>query len=131
LYMSWIICLHGVPNKIVSDRGTQFTSHFWQQMHEALGTNLNFSSAYHPQTDGQTERTNQILEDMLKACALQDQSGWDKILPYAKFSYNNSYQVSLKMSPFQALYGRSCRTPFQWDQPREKHVFGLDIFTRS
>jgi hypothetical protein len=100
LYMSRIVCLHGVPKKIVSDRGTQFTSHFWQQLHEALGTHLNFSSAYHPQTDGQTERTNQILEDMLRACALQDQSGWDKRLPYADFSYNNSYQDSLKMSPF-------------------------------
>jgi hypothetical protein len=100
LYMSRIVCLHGVPKKIVSDRGTQFTSHFWQQLHEALGTHLNFSSAYHPQTDGQTERTNQILEDMLRACALQDQSGWDKRLPYAEFSYNNSYQASLKMSPF-------------------------------
>jgi transposase InsO family protein len=102
LYMSWIVCLHGVPKKIVSDRGTQFTSHFRQQLHEALGTHLNFSSAYHPQTDGQTERTNQIFEDMLRACVLQDQSGWEKRLPYAEFSYNNSYQASLKMSPFQA-----------------------------
>jgi hypothetical protein len=127
LYMSRIVCLHGVPKKIVLDRGTQFTYHFWQQLHEALGTHLNFSSAYHPQTDGQTERTNQILKDMLRACALQDQSGWDKRLPYAEFSYNNSYQASLKMSPFQALYGRSCRTPLQWDQPREKKVFGPDI----
>jgi hypothetical protein len=70
LYMSWIVCLHGVPKKIVSDRGTQFTSHFWQQLHEALGTHMNFSSAYYPQTDGQTERNNQILEDMLIACVL-------------------------------------------------------------
>jgi hypothetical protein len=127
LYMSQIVCLHGVPKKIVSNRGTQFTSHFWQQLHEALGTHLNFSSDYHPQTDGQTERTNQILEDMLRACVLQDQSGWDKRLAYAEFSYNNSYQASLKMSPFQALYGRSCRTPLQWDQPGEKQVFGPDI----
>jgi transposase InsO family protein len=100
LYMSQIVCLHGVPKKIVSDRGTQFTSHFWQQLHEALGTHLNFSSAYHPQTNGQTERTNQILEDMLRACALQDKLGWNKRLPYAEFSYNKSYQASLKMSPF-------------------------------
>jgi transposase InsO family protein len=123
LYMSRIVCLHGVPKKIVSDRGTKFTSHFWQQLHEALGTHLNFSLAYHPQTDGQTERTNQILEDTLRACALQDQSEWNKRLPYAEFSYNNIYQASLKMSPFQALYGRSCRTPLQWDQPGEKQVF--------
>jgi transposase InsO family protein len=97
LYMARIVCLHGVPKKIVSDKGTQFTSHFWQQSHEALGTHLKFSSAYHPQIDGQTERTNQILEDMLRACALQDKIGWDKRLPYAEFSYNNSYQASLKM----------------------------------
>jgi transposase InsO family protein len=80
LYMSRIVCLHGVPKKIVSDRGTQFTSHFLQQLHEALGTNLKFSSAYHSQTDGQTKRTNQILEDMLRACALQEKIGWDKRL---------------------------------------------------
>jgi IS30 family transposase len=70
LYMSQIVCLHGVPKKIVSDRGMRFTSHFWEQLHEALGTHLNFSSAYHPQTNGQTQRTNQVLEDMLRACAL-------------------------------------------------------------
>jgi hypothetical protein len=74
-----------------------------------------------------TERTNQILEDMLRACALQDKIGWDKRLPYAEFSYNNSYQASLKMSPFEALYRRNCRTPLYWDQPGERQVFGLDI----
>jgi hypothetical protein len=127
LYMSQFVYLHGVPKKIVSDRGTQFTSHFLQQLHEALSTHLNFSSAYHPQTDGQTERTNQALKDMLRAYVLQDQSGWDKRLPYAEFSYNNSYQDSLKMSLFQALYGRSCRTSLNWDQPGEKQVFGPNI----
>ena len=70
LYMEKIVCLHGVPKKIVSDRGTQFTSHFWQQVHSLLGTKLNFSTTYHPQTDGQTKRINQILEDMLRAYAL-------------------------------------------------------------
>jgi hypothetical protein len=127
LYMARIVCLHGVPKKIVSDRGTQLTSHFWQQLHDALGTHLKFSSAYHPQTDGQTERTNQILEDMLRACALQDKIGWDKILPYAEFSYNNSYQASLKMSPSEVLYRRICITPLHWDQPGERQVFGSDI----
>jgi transposase InsO family protein len=71
LYMSRIVCLHGVPKKIVSDRGTQFTSRFSERLQEALDTQLHFSSAYHPQTDGQTERVNQILEDMLRACGLQ------------------------------------------------------------
>jgi hypothetical protein len=69
--MSRIVCLHGVPKKIVSDRGTQFTSRFWKRLHESMDTKLNFSSAYHPQTDGQTERTNQVLEDMLRVCALK------------------------------------------------------------
>ncbi|WVZ71519.1 hypothetical protein U9M48_020095 [Paspalum notatum var. saurae] len=127
LYMSRIVCLHGVPKKIVSDRGTQFTSHFWKRLHESMGTKLNFSSAYHPQTDGQTKRTNQILEDMLRACAIQYGASWDKSLPYAEFSYNNSYQASIKMSHFQALYGRRCRTPLHWDQPREKQLFGPGI----
>jgi hypothetical protein len=68
---------------------------------------------------------------MLRACALQDQSGWDTRLPYVEFSYNNSYHDSLKMSPFQALYGRSCRTPLQWDQPGGKQVFGPDILLEA
>ena len=127
LYMERIVCLHGVPKKIISDRGTQFTSHFWQKLHESMDTKLNFSSAYHPQTDGQTERTNQILEDMLRACALQYGTSWDKSLPYAEFSYNNSYQKSLKMAPFEALYGRKCRTPLFWNQTGESQVFGPDV----
>jgi transposase InsO family protein len=95
LYMSRIVCLHGVPKKIVSDRGTQFTSKFWERLHETLDTQLCFSSAYHPQTDSQTEIVNHILEDMLRACALQYERSWDKSLPYAEFSYNNSYQERL------------------------------------
>jgi transposase InsO family protein len=107
--MSRIVCLHGVPKKIVSDRGTQFTSKFLERLHETLDTQLRFSSAYHSQTDGQTKRVNKILEDMLRAFALQYGRSWDKSLPYAEFSYNNSYQKSLKMAPFQMLYGRRCR----------------------
>lgn len=116
LYISRIVCLHGVPKKIVSDRGTQFTSRFWEKLHECMDTKLNFSSAYHPQTDGQTERVNQILEDMLRACALKYGRSWDKSLPYVEFSYNNSYQVSLMMSPFEALYEQKCRTSLFWNE---------------
>jgi transposase InsO family protein len=105
LYMPRIVCLHGVPKKIVSDRGTQFTSRFWKRLHESMDTKLNFSSTYYPQTDGQTERTNQVLEGMLRACALKHGRSWDKILSYAEFLYNNSYQASLMMAPFEALYG--------------------------
>jgi transposase InsO family protein len=127
LYIARIVCLHGVPKKIVSNRGTQFTSRFWEKLHEALDTKLNFSSAYHPQTDGQTERVNQIHEDMLRACALKDKKSWDKCLSYAELSYNNSYQESLKMSPFEVLYGRKCRTPLFWNEPGENEVFGPEI----
>ena len=80
LYMSRIVCLHGVP-KIMLDRGSQFMSKFWKKLHESMDTKLNFSSAYHPQTDGQIERTNQILEDMLRAYALKYGKSWDKSLP--------------------------------------------------
>jgi transposase InsO family protein len=119
--------LHGVPKKIVSDKGTQFTSRFWERLHETLDTQLRFSSAYHPQTDDQTERVNQILEDMLRACALQYGSSWDKILPYAEFSYNNSYEESLKMVPFEMLYVRRCRTPLFWNETGEWKVLRPDI----
>jgi hypothetical protein len=78
LYIARIMCLHVVPKKIVSDRGTQFTSRFWEKLHEVMDTRLNFSSAHHPQTDGQTKRVNQILKDMLRACALKDIKSWDK-----------------------------------------------------
>jgi transposase InsO family protein len=111
LYMSRIVSLQGVPKSITSDRGSLFTSTFWLRLHQALGTMLKHSTAYHPQTDGQTERVNQILEDMLRSCALSHGPKWEDSLPYAEFSYNNSYQASLKMSPFEALYGRMCRTP--------------------
>jgi transposase InsO family protein len=126
-YILLELCLHGVPKKIVYDRGTQFTSRFWEKLHEAIDTKLNFSSAYHPQTDGQTERVNQILEDMLRACALKDKRNWDKCLPYVEFSDNNSYQKSLKMSPFEVLYGRKCQTPLFWNEPKENQVFGPEI----
>jgi hypothetical protein len=81
-----------------------------------MDTKLNFSSAYHPQIDGQMERTNQVLEDMLRACALKYGKGWDKSLPCVEFSYNKSYQASLKIALFEALHGRKCRTPLYWNQ---------------
>jgi hypothetical protein len=98
LYMSRIVCLHGVSKKIVSNKGTQFTSKCWERLHETLDTQLRFSSTYHPQTDGQTEIVNQILEDMLRAYALQYGRSWDKSLSYTEFPYNNSYQETLKMA---------------------------------
>jgi hypothetical protein len=131
LYMARIVSLHGVPKKIVLDRGSKFTSRFWKSFHENMDMKLKFSSAYHPQTDGQTERINQVLEDMLRACALQHGSSWDKSLPYAEFSYNNSYQASLKMSPFETLYDRKRRTPLFLDQTRGRQFFGPELIQEA
>jgi hypothetical protein len=131
LYMARIMSLHGVPKKIVSDRGSQFPPRFWKSFHENMDTKLNFSTAYHPQTDGQTKGTNQVLEDMLRACALQHGSSWEKSLPYAEFSYNNSYQTSLKMSLFETLYGRKCRTPLFWTRLEEDSSLDVNLFKRQ
>jgi hypothetical protein len=106
IYITPVLCLHGVPKTIIFDRGSQFIARFWEQLHASPGTHLIHSSANHPQTDGQMERVNQILEDMLRACVLEHQGSWDRNLPWAEFSYDNSYQESLKMAPFEVLYGR-------------------------
>jgi hypothetical protein len=100
-------------------------------LHEAFDTQLCFSSAYHPQTDAQTERVNQILEYMLRACALQYGRSWGKSLPYAEFPYNNSYQESLKMAPFEILYRRRCQTLLFRSKTREQKVFGPDILQEA
>jgi hypothetical protein len=119
--------LHGIPRTIISDRGAQFVARFLEQLQESLGTKLIRSSSYHLQTDGQTERVNQILEDMLRACAIEYGKSWDKCLSLAEFAYNNNYQSSMKMAPFEALYGRRCRTPLNWSQPGERKIFGPDL----
>jgi hypothetical protein len=92
LYISHIVHYHGIPKTIISNRVSIFVAHFWEQLHECFGTHLIRSSAYHPQTDGQMERVNQIIKDMLCACVLTDDLKWDKHLPLAKLSYNNSSQ---------------------------------------
>ena len=103
--------LHGVPLSIISDRGTQFTSKFWRTLHVELSTRLDLSTAFHPQTDGQSERTIQVLEDMLRVCVIEFGGHWDNFLPLAEFSYTNSYHSSIDMAPFEALYRRRCRSP--------------------
>jgi hypothetical protein len=82
-----------------------FVTHFWEQLHDCLGTHLIYNSTYHPQSDGQTERVNQIIKDMLCACVLNDGPKWDQHLPLAEFSYNKNYQESIKISLFEVLYG--------------------------
>jgi len=106
LYIKEIVRLHEVPISIVSDHDTKFASRFWHGFQTAMGTELNLSTAFHPQTDGQSERTIQTLEDMLRACALDYTGNWDHHLPLAEFSYNNSYHSSIEMAPYEALYGR-------------------------
>jgi transposase InsO family protein len=112
IYIDQIVHLLGIPRTFTSDRGTQFVARFWEQLQKSLGTTVIRSSTYHPKTDG----VNQILEDMLRACVRHYGKNWDKCLSLAEFSYNNSYQSSLKMAPFEALYGRWCRTPLNWSQ---------------
>ena len=97
-YVSQIVRLHGVPSSIISDRDGRFTSMFWRAVHQQLGTKLKFSTAFHPQTDGQSERTIQTLEDMLRACIMDFKGAWNKRLPLIEFSYNNSYQASIGMT---------------------------------
>ena len=124
LYGKEIVRLHGAPLSIVSDRDPIFTSKFWECLQRAMGTKLKFSTSFHPQTDGQTERTIQILEDMLRACVLDFQESWNKYLPLIEFSYNNSYQSTIGMAPYEMLYGRKCRSPVHWDETGERQYLG-------
>ncbi|MCO6516974.1 MAG: transposase family protein, partial [Snodgrassella sp.] len=114
LYVKEIVSRHGAPVSIISDRDSRFTSNFWRSLQDSFGSNLDMSTAYHPQTDGQSERTIQTLEDMLRACVIDFGNGWANHLPLIEFSYNNSYHSSIKAAPFEALYGRKCRSPVCW-----------------
>ncbi|GJZ23693.1 putative reverse transcriptase domain-containing protein [Tanacetum coccineum] len=127
LYIKEIVSRHGVPISIISDRDSHFTSRFWQSLQSALGTQLDMSTAYHPETDGQSERTIQTLEDMLRACVIDFGKGWERHLPLVEFSYNNSYHASIKAAPFEALYGRKCRSPVCWAEVRDVQLTGPEI----
>ncbi|GJT57011.1 putative reverse transcriptase domain-containing protein [Tanacetum coccineum] len=116
MYLKEVVTRHGIPVSIICDRDPRFASNFWRSLQNALGTNLDMSTAYHPQTDGQSERTIQTLEDMLRACAIDFGKGWVNHLPLVEFSYNNSYHASIKAAPFEALYGRKCRSPVCWTE---------------
>jgi len=109
IYIRDIVKLHGVPSRIVSDRHPRFTSRFWKSLQEALGSQLRLSSTHHPQTDGQSERTIQSLEDVLRVCVLEQGGTWDSHLLLIEFTYNNSYHSIIVMTPFESLYGRCYR----------------------
>ncbi|CAA7014729.1 unnamed protein product [Microthlaspi erraticum] len=119
-----IVRLHGVPASIVSDRDPRFTSEFWRAFQAEMGTKVHLSTAYHPQTDGQSERTIQTLEDLLRMCVLDWGGHWADHLSLVEFAYNNSFQASIGMAPFEALYGRPCRTPLCWTQVGERSMYG-------
>ncbi|WKA08967.1 hypothetical protein VitviT2T_026647 [Vitis vinifera] len=127
LYVKEIVRLHGVPLSIVSDRDPRFTSQFWQSLQKALGTKIKLSSAFHPQTDGQSERVIQILEDMLRACVMDFKGNWVEHLPLIEFAYNNSFQSSIGMAPYEALYGRPCRSPMCWMESGEASLIGPEL----
>ena len=127
LYIREIVRLHGVPVSIVSDRDSWFTAHFWKSFQKAMGTRLTMSITFHPQTDGQFERTIQVLEDMLRACVRDHKGSWEEHSPLVEFAYNNSYQVSIQMAPYEALYGRPCRSPLCWTEVGESSITGPDL----
>ncbi|GJX70141.1 putative reverse transcriptase domain-containing protein [Tanacetum coccineum] len=120
LYLNEIVARHGVSIMIISNRDSRFMSRFWQSMQEALETRLDMSTAYHTQTDGQSERTIQTLKDMLRACVLDFGGSWDVYLPIVEFSYNNSYHSSVRCAPFEALYGRRFCSPIMWVEIKDR-----------
>ncbi|GKB71463.1 putative reverse transcriptase domain-containing protein [Tanacetum coccineum] len=127
LYLNRIVARHRIPVSIICDRDGRFTSNFWKSFQKALGTDISMSTAYHPGTDGHSERTIQTYEDMLRACVIDFGKGWVKHLPLAEFSYNNSYHASIKAAPYEALYGRKCRSPVCWAEVGEAQLTGPEL----
>ena len=111
----------------MSDKDPRFTTHFWKSFQKAMGTRLAISTTFHPQTDGQSERTIHVLEDMLRACVLDHKGSWEEHLPLVEFAYNNSYQASIQMAPYEALYGRPCRSPLCWTEVGESSIIGPNL----
>ncbi|GJZ63576.1 putative reverse transcriptase domain-containing protein, partial [Tanacetum coccineum] len=131
LYLNRIVARHGIPASIICDRDGRFTSNFWRSFQKTLGTDICMSTAYHPKTDGQSERTIQTLEDMLRACVIDFGKGWVKHLPLAEFSYNNSYHSSIKVAPYEALYGRKCQSPVCWAEVGEAQLTGPELIQET
>ncbi|GKC93838.1 putative reverse transcriptase domain-containing protein [Tanacetum coccineum] len=127
LYTDEIVTRHRVPVSIILDCDAWFTSRLWQTFQKALGTHMDMSTAYHPQADGQSERTIQTLEDMLRVCVIDFGGGWDVHLPLPEFSYNNSYHTSIRCAPFEALYGRKCRSSVLWAEIGEGSLIGPEL----
>ena len=120
VFMKGVFLYHGLPRRIIFDRDSKLTYNFWKAIFEATGTQLSYSTTYHPQSDGQTERVNQIVEDMLRAYCMREPSQWTRYLYLVEFAYNASFQRSIGMSPFKALYRQECPTPLKWTDPMIK-----------
>jgi hypothetical protein len=127
IFIKDVARLHGIPKTIVSDRDSKFTSNFWKGLFKGFGTNLRFSTSYHPESDGQTERVNRVIEDMLRMFVMDKPSKCEDYLHLVEFAYNNGYRASLKMSPFESLYGRRCNTLVSWDNPADRKVVGPEL----
>jgi hypothetical protein len=124
IYIKEVAHFHGIPKTIVSDKDPKFTSKFWKGLFKGFRTNLNFSTAYHLESDGKTERVNQVIEDMIRMYVMDKPFKWEDYLHLVEFACNNGYQASLKMSLFEALYGRKCNTRVSWDNPADRAVVG-------
>ncbi|GKB90526.1 putative reverse transcriptase domain-containing protein [Tanacetum coccineum] len=127
LYLKEVVTRHGIPVSIICDRDPRFILNFWRSLKNALGTSLDMSTAYHPQTNGQSERTIQTLEDMLRSCAIDFGKGWVYHLSLVEFSYNNSYHASIKAAPFKVLYDQKCCSPVCSAEVGQVQLTGLDL----
>nr|GFA51855.1 reverse transcriptase domain-containing protein [Tanacetum cinerariifolium] len=131
IYLKEVVTRHEILVLIISDHDPRFASNFWRSLQNALGTRLDMSTAYHPETDSQSERTIQTLEDMLHAYAIDFGNGWVNHLPLVDFSYNNSYHSTIKVTPFEALYGRKCRSPVCWTEVGEAQILGPELIQET
>nr|GEW88134.1 putative reverse transcriptase domain-containing protein [Tanacetum cinerariifolium] len=131
LYLNRIVARHEIPVSIICDRDGRFKSNFLKSFQKALGIELGMSIAYHPETDGQSERTIQTLKDIPRACVIDFGKGWVKHLPLAEFSYNNSYHASIKAAPYEAVYGQKCRSPVCWDEVGKAQLTGLEMIQET
>ena len=127
IFLKQIFWLHGIPKVIISDRDPKFTGNFWKSLFKGLNTTLNFITLFHPQTDGKTERVNQVLEDLLRMYVKDQPSKWEDYLHLEEFAYNNYYQTLARFSPFEILYGRKCNTPISWSNLVDRLVLGLEL----
>nr|GEY72728.1 putative reverse transcriptase domain, ribonuclease H-like domain, aspartic peptidase domain protein [Tanacetum cinerariifolium] len=127
IYLKEVVTRHGIPVSIISDYDPRFASNFWRSLQNGLGTRLDMSTTYHPETNGQSKRTIQTLEDMLRACAIDFGKGWVNHLPLVEFSYDNNYHASIKAAPFEALYGQKCRSLICWTEVGEAQILGPEL----